>query len=199
VGTTSAAQRIAVINTGSVATSVSSVSVTGPFVISQNSCLATATWNGVLAPGTHCDVYVVFAPTVASTVSETLSVSAAGSVAPVTLAGTGVSTATAVSVSPTSLAFGSVSVGTTSAAQRIAVINTGSVGTSVSSVSVTGPFAISQNSCLATATWNGVLAPGSHCDVYVIFMPVVANSASGTLSVSVAGSVYPVILNGAGL
>jgi hypothetical protein len=198
VGTISAAQRIAVINTGSVATSVGRVSVTGPFVISQNSCLATATWNGVLAPGGHCDVYVAFAPTVASTVGETLSVSA-GSLASATLAGTGVSTATAVSVSPTSLAFGSVPVGTISAAQRIAVINTGSVAASVGSVSVTGPFAISQNSCLATATWNGVLAPGGHCDVYVVFVPVVVNSASGTLSISVAGSVYPVLLNGAGL
>jgi hypothetical protein len=35
--------------------------------------------------------------------------------------------------------------------------------------------------------------------VYVVFVPVVVNSASGTLSISVAGSVYPVLLNGAGL
>src|SRR3989442_7654234 len=48
--------------------------------------------------------------------------------------------------------------------------------------SLTGPFAISQNYCLATGSWNGVLAPGTHCDVLVAFAPVAGGSATGTLS-----------------
>src|SRR3989475_2371204 len=144
-----------------------------------------------MAPGTHCNVSAAFAPAVEGTAAGTLSISAAGSVYPVTLAGAGVAPVASVSVSPASLSFGSVAVGITSAAQNVQVANTGSVGVSVSSVTITGPFAISQNSCLASGTWNGVMAPGTHCNVSAAFAPAVEGTAAGTLSISAAGSVYP--------
>jgi len=124
---------------------------------------------------------------------------AAGNVTTSTAVTVTVSNAASVSVSPTSLSFGSVAVGTTSVAQGVAITNTGSVGVSVSSVTITGPFAISQNFCLANASWNGVMAPGTHCDVFVVFAPGVGGAASGTLSISAAGGVYPVTLSGTGV
>src|SRR5438876_147371 len=116
--------------------------------------------------------------------------------APVTIT---VSNLPSVSVSPTSIAFDSVTVGTTSAGQNVQVTNTGSVGVSVSSVTSTGPFAISQNYCVANGSWNGVMAPGTHCDVFVAFAPVVGGNATGTLSISAAAVVYPITLAGMGV
>src|SRR5206468_1603557 len=115
--------------------------------------------------------------------------------APVTIT---VSNLPSVSVSPTSIAFGSVTVGTTSAAQTVQVTNAGSVGVSVSSVTTTDPFAVSQNYCLANGSWNGVMAPGTHCDLFVVFAPVVGGAVTGTLKISAAGSLYPVTLSGTG-
>src|SRR5207245_4603297 len=86
--------------------------------------------------------------------------------APVTIT---VSNLPSVSVSPTSIAFDSVTVGTTSAAHNVQVTNTGSVGASLSSVTSIGPFAISQNYCVANGSWNGVMAPGTHCGFSVVF------------------------------
>src|SRR5437667_2083514 len=152
-----------------------------------------------MAPVTHCDLYVVFAPVEADSATGTLSISGAGSVDPVTLTGTGVAPVTSVSVSLASLAFGSVTIGTTSAGQNVQVTNTGSVGVSVSSVTSTGPFAISQNYCVANGSWNGVMAPGTHCDVFVAFAPVVGGNATRTLSISAAAVVYPITLAGMGV
>src|SRR5439155_815119 len=116
--------------------------------------------------------------------------------APVTIT---VSNLPCVSVSPSSVAFDGVTCGTTSAAHNVQVTNAGSVGVSVSSVTSTGPFAISQNYCVANGSWNGVMAPGTHCDVFVAFAPVVGGNATGTLSISAAAVVYPITLAGMGV
>src|SRR3989441_441648 len=199
VGITSAAQNVQVTNTGSVGMSVSSVTITGPFAISQNSCLASGTWNGVMAPGTKCDLYVVFAPTVAGTAAGTFIFSDTATAYLFTLALPGALPVSSVSVAPASLSFGSLTTGATSAAQDVQITSTGSAGVSVSSVTITGPFAISQNSCLASGTWNGVIAPGTKCDLYVVFAPTAGGTATGTLSISALGNVYPVTLAGTGV
>jgi hypothetical protein len=142
---------------------------------------------------------VVFAPTVGGSASGTLTISVAGSTYLVTLAGTSTVPTTSAAISPSSLSFGSLAVGTTSAAQTVSITNTGTTGMSVGSTSITGPFAITQNYCLATTSWNGILAPGTRCDVSVVFAPTVGGSASGTLTISVAGSTYLVTLAGTGL
>src|SRR5947209_2480893 len=103
-----------------------------------------------------------------------------------------------VSVSPSNVAFGLVTVGTTSPAADIQAFNPSAAGVTLSSVAITGPFVITQNHCLATNTWNGVIPPGTHCDMFVVFAPAVGGAATGRLNISVAGSVYPVMLSGTG-
>src|SRR2546425_8343929 len=76
------------------------------------------------------------------------------------------------SLSPTSVSFGSATLGTTSAETDVWVTNTGTTGVSVSAITVSAPFALSRTDCSPTATWTGVLAPGTHCNVYVVFSPV---------------------------
>ena len=99
----------------------------------------------------------------------------------------------ALSASPSSESFGSVTVGSTSAAQTVTVSNTGNVAASVSAVSVTGPF--SQANTCGTS-----IAAGGSCTVSVKFAPTAAGAASGTLSVasSAPGSPLTVALSGTG-
>jgi len=103
-----------------------------------------------------------------------------------------------VSVSPTSFSFGSVAVGTISAQLDVQVANTGTLGVSVSTLATAALFAIAQNNCAASGTWNGVIVPGTHCDIFVTFAPTAAGSSSGSLSITVAGSIYSVALTGTG-
>ena len=84
VGSTSSAQTVTVSNSGTVAASVSSVGVSGPF--SQ-----TNTCGGSIAAGGSCTVSVTFTPTASGAASGTLSVAsnAPGSPLTVALSGTG--------------------------------------------------------------------------------------------------------------
>lgn len=66
---------------------------------------------------------------------------------------------------PTTLTFGPQSIGTTSAPQRIALLNPSAIPITVTNIAVQGDFAISENHCQ-----NGVRAK-THCDVYVAFTP----------------------------
>src|SRR5947208_3377852 len=102
------------------------------------------------------------------------------------------------SVSPSSLSFGSVAIGTTSAEGHVVVTNTSATGASLTSVALTGPFALSRNFCVANGTWNGILAPGTHCDISVVFAPTLAGNATSTLTLNAAGSSYAVGLSGTG-
>jgi hypothetical protein len=79
-------------------------------------------------------------------------------------------------VSPTSLDFGQVLVGQTSPQKRVRLANTGDSELTVSSISISGDFALPVNHCA-----NGV-KPGTHCDVYVTFTPTVLGTETGTLT-----------------
>ena len=99
----------------------------------------------------------------------------------------------ALTAAPSSLAFGDVASGSTSAAQTVAVSNPGSSAVSVSSVTASGPFS-EGNNCGTS------LAAGASCTVTVMFAPTAAGAASGTLSVnsSAPGSPLTVALSGTG-
>jgi YVTN family beta-propeller protein len=81
-------------------------------------------------------------------------------------------------LSPTALAFGGESMGTTSPTQAITVTNTGSATLTISAIAVSdGQFAQS-NDC-------GALAPGASCTVTVAFHPAAAaGDLDSTVSVS---------------
>jgi Pectate lyase superfamily protein/F5/8 type C domain/Abnormal spindle-like microcephaly-assoc'd, ASPM-SPD-2-Hydin len=90
--------------------------------------------------------------------------------------GGGTPTAT-LAASPTSLSFGSQTVGSTSAAQTVTISNTGSAAASVSSIAASGAFA-------ETNTCGSSIAAGASCTASVTFKPTAAGSASGSLTVS---------------
>src|SRR5215470_13447893 len=101
----------------SLARHLSALKISGDFSIQTSFC-----GKGV-RPSTHCDVLVAFTPKTAGIRNGTLSFTDNASSSPqrVSLSGVG----TTVSVSPTSIAFGSQKVGTTSIAQTVTVTNKG--------------------------------------------------------------------------
>jgi PKD repeat protein len=103
----------------------------------------------------------------------------------------------AASLSPTSLKFGSVPVGQTSAALTATLTNKGAVAFSVNSISLVGAYGFwfaQTNTCAAT------LAAGGSCTVRVTFKPLGATSRSATLSIATNATSTPlsVALSGTG-
>jgi Bacterial Ig-like domain (group 3)/Abnormal spindle-like microcephaly-assoc'd, ASPM-SPD-2-Hydin len=97
-------------------------------------------------------------------------------------------------VSPTSLNFGRIPIGQTSTQQRVSLTNTGDSELTVSSIVISGDFALPVNHCA-----NGV-KPGTHCDVYVTFTPHSPEVETGTLMFvdNASNSPQTVVLAGIG-
>lgn len=107
------------------------------------------------------------------------------------------SSAQAVSFSPSSLAFGSQLVGTSSNPLPITVTNTGSATLNITKVQVTQPNA---TDFAETNNCTKVLA-GANCTINVEFAPTVSGARSANISVTdnAAGSPQKVLLSGTGL
>jgi hypothetical protein len=175
VGTISTSKPITVTNHGSPALTISAISTTGDFA--QNHTCGSS-----LAAGASCTISVFFTPTATGTRTGALSVSDSGGGSPqkITMSGTG----TEVTVSPTSLAFGNQSVGTTSAEKIVTVTNHGSTSLSIAGVAATGDFH-EINAC------GTGLSAGASCQIEVTFSPTVKGARAGTLSVSDNGGGSP--------
>ena len=196
VGTTSTAQTLTLSNTGSAALNISSLVLTGS---NASDFAQTNTCGSSVAAGANCTISVTFTP--AASGSRTASVSitdnASGSPQTVSLSGTGTGTAAVVSLSPTSLAFGNQSVGTTSAPQTVTLSNTGTAALSITSLALTGTNASDfdqSNAC------GSSLAAGANCTIAVMFTPSVAGTEAASLSIAdnASGSPQTVPLSGAG-
>jgi hypothetical protein len=156
--------------------------------------------SGTLAPGASCTILVYFDPAGAGPLPATLSINdnAANSPQQVSLTGTGVTPALA--IGSTSLSFGTVNVGVTSAPQTITINNTGTVGLYIGTPTLSGAnpnaFAfISQ----CTVPGAGIL-PGQSCTIAITFTPTGVGSETATLSIPdyAAGAPQLISLSGTG-
>ena len=97
-------------------------------------------------------------------------------------------------ISPSSLNFGSIAAGTTSASQAITLSNGGSGALSITSIVASGDFS-QTNNC------GGSLAGGGSCTVNVTFSPRVSGAVSGavTFTDGVTTSPQLVTLSGSGV
>ena len=97
------------------------------------------------------------------------------------------------SASPSSLSFGSETVGSTTAAQSVTVTDTGTVAAAISSISAGAPFG-------ETNTCGSSLAAGASCTVAVAFAPTATGAASASLVVAggAANGPLSVALSGTG-
>ena len=190
VGQTSATQLFTISNTGSAqATGVSASSNSAEFVVSGNSC------NAPINAGGSCNFSVAYSPSNTGADNAAVTVAFAGGSIQVTLTGSGAAPpAAALSASPASLAFGSVTVGATSVARSVTVTNNG--GTTATGIgfanSNDAEFVVSNNTCGAT------LAAGASCTFKVAYAPAAAGGDSASLTINSSASPVTVSLTGTG-
>ena len=188
VNSASAAQTATLTNTGSCVLSISSFSISGDFT-QTNNC------GGTLAIGASCSVSVVLRPTARGSRIGTLTLNsnAFGTAPSVALIGTGV--ASLAGLAPISLAFANQIIGTTSGAQSVTLTSSGDAALNISSISVTGNFAQSNN-C------GSALAAGANCTLNVAFTPTATGARTGTLTIAddaLNGSPQTTSLTGTGV
>jgi hypothetical protein len=188
VQTESASDTVTVTNTGNATLTVTNIAASGDFT-ETDTCVGTP-----VTAGATCAVQVVFAPSMTGTRTGVLTVygDVAGGQATAMLSGVGTAPAS-VALTPLSLSFASTQVGTTTAAQNVTVANTGGNAATVQTVTASGDFAVSANTC------GGTLAAGVSCTISVTFTPSVTGARSGTLTVTDSVGSQVATLSGMGL
>jgi hypothetical protein len=189
---TSAAQTFTVANIGTAPLTINNIGGFGTQFAQTNTC---GPFPAVLAANANCTVSVTFTPTSAGNKAATVNVGFA-TVPSQTVALSGTVIVPTFTLAPGSLAFGSVTRNTTSAAQTVTVTNTGTVSLTINSIlSNSGQYRIQNNTCGTS------LAAGGNCTVDVQFAPTSRGLVNGRLNVNVAApaSSQVVTLTGTGL
>jgi hypothetical protein len=184
VGKAGTPSTFTVTNSGAAPTGVLTVTGSDPqFAIGSDLCSAAA-----LGAGKTCTFTVTFSPTAAGATSAVLNISSGGTVlGTLQIQGTGTSiTPPVLGMTPASLDFGTIGVGTVSAAQNFTLANTGGTATGpltvVKSDIAAGPGGASQFSY--TTTCQAALAPAATCQVVVTFKPTITGNASASFTVT---------------
>ena len=149
--------------------------------------------------GGQCTFRVTFTPTAAGSQSATLIIGDTGANAPhsVTLSGIGADAGPAMDLFPVSLNFGTLAMGSSSAAETVTLTNMGNLALSITGIAIAGA---NPGSFKQTNTCGSSVAAGANCTISVTFAPVVAaaRSASLTITDNAAGSPHSVALSGTG-
>lgn len=183
IGATSATQTATLSNSGSAALAISAINLSNSadFVIAGGTCNAGVS----VAAGASCTIALAFKPAVGTTGTRSgalqVSHNAAGSPSSVSLSGNATAAAAPAAALTPSLAFGSINVGTTGAAQTATLSNTGNAPLTIGTLSTgSSEFTLGGGSCAAGA----VVAAGSSCTVAVSFTPAAAGARSASLVIT---------------
>jgi hypothetical protein len=186
---TSNSQTFTLSNPGSAGVTISQASIAGSgFSLSG---LATPV---TIPVGNSATFNAVFTPAATASVIGNISIvsNAPTSPASVSLSGSGVAATLTLGVSPTSLSFGHVSVGSSSA-QNITVTNTGNSNVTISSITSSGAgFSASGVSA------NTTLTPGQSVTLSVSFAPTATGSVTGSVLVASNATNSPAIVTFSG-
>ena len=186
----SATQHIILTNTGTAAVQITSIGASGTG-FSVNGVTAPVSLN----PSATATLNVVFAPTVAgnATGSVTVVSNAAGSPLVITLSGTGLQAI--LSSTPSSAAFGNVTVGSTNS-QTIRLNNTGNATLTITQATVSGSGFGSTGLNLPLS-----INPGQSSTFNAQFQPAGAGSVTGSITIvsNAAGSPSVIPLSGTGI
>lgn len=170
-------------NPGDFATGTLSLTVPAHFAVGTNGC------SGTLAAGASCTVTLRFSPSASGSQSGSLTLRQ-GTVLSAShpVIGTGLSSAQALSISPSPYYFGESPVGTARPAQTFTVTNTSAsavaLGTAPSCAGgACGSFTISAGTC------TGSLAAGANCTFSATFNPDATGLRQGSLGWSGSGTV----------
>jgi hypothetical protein len=194
-GTASDVQTFTLSNAGTASLTISSVALGGAnptaFALGTSSCGTS------LAAGASCTVAVTFRPPSAGSFSAALIVVDAVGTQSSALTGTGAPPAAPLAaLSPATGAFGTVTVGSTSAPVSFTLTNGGNAALSITSVNVGGAnaalFSVTADTCGAS------LAADSSCTITDAFKPTAVGSDTATLSVLDSVGTQTAALTGTG-
>ncbi len=177
VGSTSAAQTVTLSNTGIGALIISDLTVTGDFA-QTNDCGTS------VAAGGNCTISVTFTPTAGGPRTGSLLISYNSTSGPQTVGLTGTGVGQTVQLSSTSLSFANQSIGSTSPAQTVTLMNISSVTLNVTSIVASGDFA-QVNNC------ESVVGAGGSCAISVTFTPTATGTRTGSLTITDNGYASP--------
>lgn len=199
VGTASAYQTVTLVNAGNAPLAFSgSPVVTGPFagnLATASPCPASLPASP--GPGNSCTVEVKFAPTAVGAATGSIAFASDGGSGSLQLAGIGDPVlAPAVNLAPTSLAFPTQTVGTTSSPMPVTLTNAGTAPLAIAAIETSGDFAQSSTCPIAPST----LAAGNECGIAVTFTPVITGGRVGSVTIAsdADGSPHSVSLSGTG-
>lgn len=185
-GTQSDALQVTVGNSGDAAVSITSIGVSGPFVISTNSCGTTS------LPGhSNCVVMLKFVPTQSGSATGVLTFLDSAGTQTVQLTGTGTALPTD-TLSTSELSFPDTIVQQASAPEVVTITNSGANPLTSIQVSVSGAF-VQTNTCTTQ------LAAGASCAISIVFQPAIEGVQKGTLSIADIFKTQTVTLSGKGL
>jgi hypothetical protein len=147
--------------------------------------------------GQQTTITVGFLPTVAGTVPGNISIVSNAPTSPtsVGLSGTAVAATLTLGINPTSLSFGNVTTGTSSAAQTVTITNTGNSSVTISQINLSADYSMTGGSAPVTLT------PSQNLTLGVRFSPTTAVTVNGSISIvsNAAGSPATVSLLGTGV
>ena len=182
VGSSATASPVTLTNNQSISLTNISISVTGAAFSQVNTCGTS------IGPGAKCTITVTFAPktTGAQTGSVNISDSASNSPQTISLTGSG---QLPVTLTPATLAFGTQTVGTTSAPKTATVTNNQKITLNITSITITG---INASDFSETGTTCGsTLSAGAKCTITVTFTPSAKGSRTASLKLTDSASNSP--------
>ncbi len=147
--------------------------------------------------GNHTTINVVFLPGSVGTLPGGVSIVSNAPTSPsyVNLSGTGIAATFILGIAPTSLTFGNVATGTSSAAQNVVITNNGNSNVIISQITLTGAgYTMTGGAAPVTLT------PTQGITLSVQFGPTTAGLVNGNISIvsNAGGSPAPVSLTGTG-
>ncbi len=189
----SLSQALIIKNTGTATLTITQVTATGS-AFSVSGFLLPLNVNA----GQQTTITVAFLPTVIGSASGNISIVSNAPTSPtsVGLSGTGIAATFTLSISPTSLSFGNVTTGTSSATQNVTITNTGNSNVAISQINLIGAgYSMTGGGAPVT------LSPAQNLILTVQFSPTSAGTVSGTISIvsNATGSPATVSLSGTGV
>ena len=185
VGTTGDSQIVTLTNTGSASLNFSSIVASGDFA-QTNDCGAS------VAAAESCTITVSFTPTGDGIRNGEVILSSndPNSLQSILLTGEGIGVVSDLTLSASSLTFADQLCTTTSSAQNVTLTNTGNAVINISSIFVSGEFAVT-NDCGAS------VAAAASCTITVSFTPKVIGARTGSVTIvtDAAGSPHGIELS----
>jgi hypothetical protein len=185
---TTSSKTVTIKNVTAGAIIINSVTAGGPYSVTPSGATPCG---GSLAAGKSCTVTATFSPLVTGSQIGGIAVNSNASVAAQVQNATGTGIL-AVNMSPTSINFGTVSVGTISSVQVITVTNNETTAIPINSVVASGDFIYASGGSLPC---GASIPANSICTLGVEFSPTVAGSISGDLTLSYAAGSSPQVVS----